>query len=104
MRVGNGKVPLTKTASPPTETCCAVAILLVLPPRLCDGCDGCAAPNTTCSAPFTAYPILLGVVHHRCATAVGASNGDAKKMIYTNEVVLRCYGMTKMKAFMVNVV
>ena len=99
LRGGNRKVLLMKHPSPPTDPRCAAAICLVFPPRLCDGCDGCAALNTTCSAPFTAHPILLGVVHHRRSAAVGASGCYAEKMIYTNEEVLR-----QMKAFMVNLV
>ena len=35
----------------------------------------CLRRLTTCSVPFEACPILVGVVHHRRVAAVGAGTG-----------------------------
>ena len=101
----NRKIYLSEQLSPSTNPPCAVVILCVLPPWLHDGCGGIATRRlTTCSAPFTAHPIPLGVIQHCCAAAVGTSNGNAEKLICTNEVVLRHYRMIRKKALIVNVV
>ena len=68
---GHREVPWTNNPSPQTDLRCAAVILLV----------GYAAPNMTCSAPFTAHLMLAGVEHHRRDVVVGDGYGDTEEII-----------------------
>jgi len=61
-------------ALPSPKRGAAAAMMLMVP----------LAPYNLClphRAPFTSRPIAIGVVHHRRAAAVGASDDDAEELL-----------------------
>ena len=67
--------PFCALAALPSPKRGAAAATMLMVPR---------APYNLCfphRAPFTARPIAIGVVHHRRAAAVGASDDDAEEIL-----------------------